>query len=67
MWMTDYIREIQRQFIEVYGFPEHPEKPGVPVNVPDGEYPMEIEGKTDYVRIEDGNIMCCNNTPCTPH
>ncbi len=60
MRMTDYIREIQRQWIEVYGFQENPDKPGVPLNVPDGEYPMTIEGKLDHVRVVDGNINCCN-------
>jgi hypothetical protein len=60
MWMTDYIREIQRQFITVYQFQENPEKPGLPLDVPDGEYPMTIAGKIDHVRITDGNISCCN-------
>ncbi len=60
MWMTDYIREIQRQFITVYGYAENPDKPGLPLDVPDGEYPMTIEGKLDKVRIEDGKISCCN-------
>ena len=60
MWMTDYIQEIQRKFIGVYGFSENPDKPGVPGHVPDGEYPMTIEGKLDHVRVVDGKIDCCN-------
>ena len=64
MWMTDYIREIMRQFHDVYGF--------VPVTrrgneikfgqgqIPDGEYPMTIEGKVDKVRMVGGKISCCN-------
>lgn len=28
--------------------------------VPDGEYPMVIDGKRDNVRIEGGKIHCCN-------
>ena len=60
MWMTSYISEIQRQFISVYGFKENPEKAGVPVDVPDGEYPMTIDGKRDKVRISQGKIHCCN-------
>ena len=60
MWMTDYIREIQRQFVEVFGFEENPDQPGLPLNVPDGEYPMTIEGKLDNVRVVDGKIHCCN-------
>lgn len=60
MWMTTYIREIQRQLVEVYGYPERPDLPGVPVSVPDGDYPMTIEGQVDRVRIIDGKIRCCN-------
>lgn len=60
MWMTDYIREIQRKFVSQYGFAERPNAPGLPVDVPDGEYPMTIDGKLDHVRVEDGKISCCN-------
>lgn len=61
MWFTAYIDEVKRQFITVYGFPENPEMPGVPLpGVPDGEYPMTIEGKLDRVKIVNGNIDCCN-------
>jgi hypothetical protein len=56
--MTDYIREIQRQFVEVYHFPTN--KEGLPTDVPDGEYPMTIENKVDKVRITKGKIGCCN-------
>ena len=58
MWMTNYIAEIQRQLIDKYAFKENPEKPGIPMEVVDGEYPMEIEGRTDYVTVEDGIIHC---------
>ncbi len=60
MWGTDYIRAVQAKFIEQYGFAEDPERRGVPLNVPDGDYPMEIEGKLDKVKITDGKISCCN-------
>lgn len=60
MWMTGYINEIKKQFIEVLGFKENPHKPGVPMDVPDGEYVLTIEGKVDKVRIENGKISCCN-------
>ena len=60
MWMTDYIAEIQKQFIDKYGFEENPEKPGLPIGVPDGKYPMKIEGKIDNVTVEGGFINCCN-------
>ena len=62
MWMTDYVREIKRQFVEVYGFKPLPgsTKYEYNVDVPDGEYPMTIENKLDKVRIENGKISCCN-------
>ena len=65
MWMTDYIHEIKRQFRDVYGFaPSKVEEIDDPIfdegQIPDGVYPMEIEGKTDYVKIVDGSINCCN-------
>jgi len=60
MWMTEYIREIQRQFVEHYGFAERPGAPGIPVDVPDGEYPMMIGGKLDRVRVQHGKLFCCN-------
>lgn len=60
MWWTDYIKEIQKQLIEKYGLKENPDKPGVPINVPDGEYPMEINGKIDKVRAKNNKTSCCN-------
>jgi len=61
MWMTSYIDAIKRQLIDQYGFPENPDHAGTILgDVPDGEYPMTIEGKLDYVRIEGGKISCCN-------
>ena len=62
MWMTAYIREIKKQFRDVYHFV--PNNPGVDEpnfdHIPDGEYPMTIEGKLDKVRIVRGSISCCN-------
>lgn len=58
--MTTYIAEIQRQLIDVYGFPSRPDMVGVPQSVPDGDYPMTIEGKLDHVRVEGGRIHCMN-------
>lgn len=63
MWMTAYIDEIKRQFITVYGFKENPEVPGSPLDVPDGEYPMTIEGRVDHVKIVNGKINCGNFDP----
>lgn len=64
MWMTDYIREIQRQFVVTYGFKARPDAPSVPISVPDGEYPMTIDERIDRVRVIGGEISCCNfDTP----
>jgi hypothetical protein len=55
--MTDYVREIQRQLVERYHFPA--DGRGLPQGVPDGDYPMEINGRLDRVRVEGGYIRCC--------
>jgi hypothetical protein len=62
MWMTDYIKEIKRQLVKVYKFKplKGSTKEEYLVEVPDGEYPMTIQGKVDHVRIKDGKIHCCN-------
>jgi hypothetical protein len=62
MQMTAYIREIKKQFRDVYKFvPTNPgaEEPNFD-KIPDGEYPMTIEGKLDKVKITNGRIGCCN-------
>ena len=60
MGMMQYIREIQKQLIVKYGFKENPDKPGIPLNVPDGGYPIKIKTKLDRVYVKDGKIFCCN-------
>lgn len=57
---TAYIQEIQKRFITDFGFKENPEKPGLPMDVPDGEYPMRVNGKLDRVEVINGKIRCCN-------
>jgi len=67
--MTAYIPAVQKGFIEQHGFPENPHKPGLPMPkegqdvIPDGTYPMTIDGKLDNVKIIDGKISCCNFEP----
>lgn len=56
--MTEYISEIQRRLITEYGFPKG--ENGCPKNVPDGAYPMKIEGDLDLVIVAGGTISCCN-------
>lgn len=60
MWMTDYIREIQKRFVVDYKFTPRSDAPLIPAHVPDGEYPMTIAGKYDNVRVTNGTIDCCN-------
>jgi len=62
MWMSDYMREIKKQFRDRYGFIPSRTVGGEPCfeHLPDGEYPMKIDGKVDYVRIVEGTISCCN-------
>ena len=57
MWMTDYINEIQKKLVTQYGF--LPDARNLPQNVPDGCYPMEIDGKLDRIEISNGRIYCC--------
>lgn len=67
MWMTQYINEIRRQFRDKYNFTPSGGTENEPLfdNIPDGEYPMVIEGQTDYVRMSNGTISCCNDSPLT--
>ena len=64
MWMTAYIREIKKQFRDTYGFTPEREIGGEPIfadgQIPEGEYPMTIDGKLDRVRVENGKINCGN-------
>lgn len=58
--MLEYISEIKRQLISRFGLKEDPDRPGLLLDVPDGQYPMDINGKLDFVRVKDGKISCCN-------
>lgn len=58
--MIQYISKIQRAFIDQHGFAEHLDRPDIPVNVPDGEYPIVIDGRLDMVEIKGGLVGCCN-------
>jgi hypothetical protein len=60
MQMLEYISAIQRKLVSQYGFKERADAPGIPAQVPDGKYPMEIDGKLDRVVVKNGKIHCCN-------
>jgi hypothetical protein len=57
MSMLEYIRAVQAKLVSQYGFAERPDMPGIPVIVPDGEYPMEIDGRLDHISIVNGKIF----------
>jgi hypothetical protein len=60
--MLAYIAEIQRRLISEHGCKPRYDAPHIPENVPDGVYPMEIDGKVDHVEIKGGFIHCCRYT-----
>lgn len=64
MWMSDYIRAVKQCLRDEHGFSpkESSDDENDPIfdGIPDGVYPMTIEGRLDRVRIEDGRINCCN-------
>lgn len=54
-----YLDTVQRRLVDHYGFPErwlHASHP-----VPDGEYPVVIDGRCDLVIIDDGRVSCENH------
>jgi hypothetical protein len=59
--MTEYVRQIrialrdQHKFQPTGGTEEEP----LFNNIPDGEYPIKINGKVDNVLIKKGAIHCC--------
>ncbi|MEN9341833.1 MAG: hypothetical protein RIQ54_89 [Candidatus Parcubacteria bacterium] len=62
MWMTDYVRAVKRGLRDKYGFkPQDGSSEDEPLlDIPDGEYPLLIDGAIDYIRVTDGSLYCCN-------
>ncbi len=64
MWMTDYISAVKRGLRDSHGFVSERTVGSEPIfadgQIPDGIYPVVIEGKIDYVRITGNAIHCCN-------
>lgn len=60
--MTQYISEIKRQFRDNYLFIPTGGTDNDPIfsNIPDGIYPMLIDGQVDNVKITNNSISCCN-------
>jgi hypothetical protein len=60
-----YVNAVKRGLRDVYGFEPEANLAGdepifAPGEVPDGIYPLVIDGKVDIVSIEDGRIDCQN-------
>lgn len=64
LWYRDYIKAVKRELRDKYGFEATggTEQDPILPDVPDGEYPMTIEGKLDRVTVKNGFIDCCNFT-----
>lgn len=63
MLMSEYIRVIKRRLRDDYGFtPSSTAVGDEPCfdNLPDGAYPMKIDGKLDLVLVAGGTFDCCN-------
>lgn len=60
--MIGYINAIKRGFRDQHGIIPTGGTIHEPLfeHIPDGEYPMEIDGKVDKVKIINGTINCCN-------
>lgn len=59
--MFKYITAIKRAFRDQHGFKPVGGTEHEPLlNVPDGEYLCNIDGKKDLVKIINGGINCCN-------
>jgi hypothetical protein len=69
MSMTQYIMAVKRGLRDQHGFTPSGGTEQDPTfgPVPDGVYPMTIDGKVDYVKIEDGGISCCNFDAAKPN
>jgi len=61
--MLSYIAAVKRGLRDKFKFKPKVDGPD-PVfahgQVPDGTYPMKIEGRVDKVKIVNGTISCCN-------
>lgn len=65
MWMTSYIAAVKRGLRDQHGFTPTGGADEEPLftNVPDGEYPIEINGRMDQVRVEGDKLHVCNFDP----
>ncbi len=59
MWMTVLAQEVKRQFLDVYRMTPTRTVDGEPCfdRIPDGIYPMQIEGRTEYICVSDNRFF----------
>jgi hypothetical protein len=67
MWMTQYVMAVKRGFRDQHGITPTGGTADDPTyeEIPDGVYPMTIDGETDYVMVKDNRLSMCNFKPKT--
>jgi len=62
MRMLEYAAAVKRGLRDVHGLTPTGGTDQEPTfdNIPDGEYPMEINGEIDRVRVTDDRLFMCN-------
>ena len=60
--MIKYIMAVKRGFRDQHNFAPIGGSDDEPIfnEIPDGDYLIKIEGRIDKVKIENGQINCCN-------
>ena len=60
--MTDYIKAVKRGLRDQCGIKPTGGTNDEPLfdSIPDGDYPVTIEGRMDTIRITAGKVSCCN-------
>ena len=54
MCLVKLVSQIKKGLIVQYNFPVDPKHPGTPLDVPDGEYRIEIGGRSFLAKVKDG-------------
>ena len=60
--MIGYVQKVKQGLRDKYGFKPTGGTKQDPIfdNIPDGTYPMKINGKLDNVKVVDGKFHLCN-------
>lgn len=60
MWMTDFIRQVQKAFVKQLGFEARTDVPKgviIPKPVPDGDYYVKIKRKKVHVHVKNDKVF----------